>query len=53
MEGNQLPNVATVRKEVLALRQEGKGYKEIAQIVSLHPVTVGKICREQKAKGDP
>jgi len=37
-----------LRKEVLALRKEGKNYNEIAQIVKLHPVTVGKVCREQK-----
>jgi hypothetical protein len=34
------------RKEVLALRRQGKNYREIAQVVGLHPVTVGKICRD-------
>jgi hypothetical protein len=37
-----------LRKEVLALRKEGKNYNEIAQIVKLHPVTVRKVCRQQK-----
>jgi hypothetical protein len=41
-----------IKKGVLALRHEGKSYKEIAQIVKLHPMTVGKVCREQKDGGD-
>jgi integrase len=41
-----------LRKEVLALRHEGKNYKEIAEMVNLHPVTVGKVCREEKDGGD-
>lgn len=41
-----------LRKEVLALRREGKSYKEIAEIVNLHPVTVGKVCREHKGGSD-
>jgi hypothetical protein len=35
-----------LRREVLALRKDGKTYNEIAEIVKLHPVTVGKVCRE-------
>lgn len=35
-----------IRTEVLALRQEGKSYQEIATKVGLHPITVGKICRK-------
>ncbi len=41
-----------LRKEVLALRRAGKSYKEIAGIVNLHPVTVGKVCRERAGGGD-
>jgi hypothetical protein len=41
-----------LRKEVLALRREGKKLKEIAEMVNLHPVTVGKVCREQKGGSD-
>jgi len=42
-----------LRKEVLALRQQGKTYGEIAQTVKLHPVTVGKVCRgEVSSKTD-
>ena len=36
-----------LRKEVLVLRQQGKTYDEIAEVVKLHPVTVGKVCREE------
>jgi integrase len=38
-----------LRKEVLALRRQGKTYDEIAEVVKLHPVTVGKVCREEAA----
>jgi hypothetical protein len=38
-----------LRKEVPALRRQGKTYGEIAEVVKLHPVTVGKVCREEAA----
>jgi hypothetical protein len=40
-----------LRNDVLALRRDGKSYKEIAEIVNLHPVTVGKVCRGLKDGG--
>jgi hypothetical protein len=35
-------------EKVKALRAEGKELKEIASLVDLHWVTVGKICRGMK-----
>jgi integrase len=38
-------------KQILALREQGKTYEEIAAVVGLHVLTVGKICRQAKQGG--
>jgi len=40
-----------VRKRVVALCRQGLGYKEVAQEVGLHHVTVGKVCRAAGLRG--
>ena len=40
------------RRTMLALRQEGKTYAEIAEIVKLHPGPVGKVGRAERGGVD-